>query len=137
MQFRLTYDGPLPSRGGIAQRQRIREHLHPQLAELWGREPLSAHADKMLRLDSNYSVLTMLGGQCFASIVSEATGLGVELDILLLRRQHPRAPIVVGGDIDNRIKTLLDGLRCPAVGCRSAGRRAGARTGAAGSPALP
>jgi hypothetical protein len=36
-----------------------------------------------------------------------------ELDITFLRPEAPGAIITKGGDIDNRIKTLLDGLRMP------------------------
>jgi hypothetical protein len=92
----------------------IREQLHPQLAQLWKLEPLHSASGELLTPESNMSVLTSRGGQCFAYIVGDTTGLRAELDILLLRPRHPRTPIVVGGDIDNRIKTLLDGLRCPA-----------------------
>jgi hypothetical protein len=35
------------------------------------------------------------------------------LDILFLRRDAPGNLVKSGGDIDNRIKTLLDGLRMP------------------------
>ena len=36
-----------------------------------------------------------------------------DLDILFLRQGEPGRLILPGGDIDNRIKTLLDGLRMP------------------------
>ena len=39
--------------------------------------------------------------------------LVAELDILFLRRQEPGAIVTSGGDIDNRMKTLLDALRVP------------------------
>lgn len=35
------------------------------------------------------------------------------LDILFLRRENPGDLILQGGNIDNRIKTLLDALRIP------------------------
>ena len=35
MRFTLTYDGPLPSKGGPSEKAAIREHFHPQLAKLW------------------------------------------------------------------------------------------------------
>jgi hypothetical protein len=35
------------------------------------------------------------------------------LDILFLRRDPPGSPIITGGDIDNRLKVLLDGLKMP------------------------
>jgi hypothetical protein len=42
--------------------------------------------------------------------------LVAELDILFLRPQRPGSIISSGGDIDNRLKTLLDGLRIPLPG---------------------
>jgi len=45
--------------------------------------------------------------------VSAAFGLSCVLDILLLRREQPGRVIMQSGDIDNRIKTLFDGLRMP------------------------
>jgi len=35
------------------------------------------------------------------------------VDILFLRRDNPGGLIKTGGDIDNRIKVLFDGLRMP------------------------
>jgi len=40
-------------------------------------------------------------------------GLVCGLEILFLRRDDPGALIMKGGDIDNRIKTILDSLRIP------------------------
>lgn len=49
----------------------------------------------------------------FLPLVRESLHLNCELDILFLRQQDPGALISQGGDIDNRIKTLLDALRMP------------------------
>ena len=43
----------------------------------------------------------------------ENDGLGCSLDITFLRRDNPGGPIESGGDLDNRIKVLFDGLRIP------------------------
>jgi len=45
--------------------------------------------------------------------VRKSAHLIAELDILLLRNEVPGRIIVDGGDIDNRLKTLFDALRCP------------------------
>jgi hypothetical protein len=49
----------------------------------------------------------------FVPLVSKENGLTCSLDILFLRRDTPGNLVRSGGDIDNRIKTLLDGLRIP------------------------
>jgi hypothetical protein len=41
--------------------------------------------------------------------------LVADLDILLLRPEAPGNIVTTGGDIDNRLKTLLDALRVPSV----------------------
>jgi len=52
----------------------------------------------------------------FACLVSERHETFAELDILFLRPE-PAGQIIKsgGGDIDNRLKTLFDGLRCPVL----------------------
>lgn len=53
------------------------------------------------------------GGR-FVPLVSKAGGFTCSLEILFLRRDNPGGLIVSGGgDIDNRIKVLFDGLRMP------------------------
>jgi hypothetical protein len=49
----------------------------------------------------------------FAPLVSSRVDLISELEILLLRPAPPGAILRDGGDLDNRIKTLIDGLRLP------------------------
>ena len=49
----------------------------------------------------------------FVPLVRETGGFTCELDILFLRRDSPGGLIANGGDIDNRIKVLFDGLRMP------------------------
>jgi hypothetical protein len=53
-----------------------------------------------------------MGVNC-ACIVTDRLFLHCELDILFLRPSPPGAIIGTGGDIDNRLKTLFDGLRRP------------------------
>lgn len=52
------------------------------------------------------------GGR-FVPLINDAGGFTCSLDILFLRRDAPGNLIEAGGDIDNRIKVLLDGLRMP------------------------
>jgi len=46
-------------------------------------------------------------------IVTKAGGYSCSLRILFLRRDNPGHLIASGGDIDNRLKVLFDGLRMP------------------------
>lgn len=123
MEFRLTYQGKLPSasRGDTrsADKHRIRTALHPQLKELWGgdnylrkywigrekdgRTWADALADNYKRCDLRF--LPLIG--------SEAGDDACALDILFLRRDHPGGLVESGGDIDNRMKVLLDALQIP------------------------
>jgi hypothetical protein len=49
----------------------------------------------------------------FAPLVNKWTGLGVGLNILILRRSEPFAIFGASGDLDGRVKTLIDALRMP------------------------
>lgn len=51
-------------------------------------------------------------GYRFVPLVIERWSLRCALSVLLLRRDYPGS-VINAGDIDNRIKTLLDGLRRP------------------------
>ena len=55
---------------------------------------------------------TAYGGR-WVPLVSKIGGFTCELNILFLRRDAPGGLVAHGGDIDNRIKTLIDGLRKP------------------------
>src|SRR5665213_757384 len=48
----------------------------------------------------------------FVPLVRKKNGFTYGLDILFLRRGHP-GELIVSGDLDNRLKTLIDGLKVP------------------------
>jgi hypothetical protein len=48
----------------------------------------------------------------FIPLIRKKNGFTCGLDILFLRRGHP-GEVVVSGDLDNRLKTLIDGLKMP------------------------
>jgi hypothetical protein len=64
-------------------------------------------------------ILEKRGAFVFAPLVSQAEGWEavVELEILFLRPSKPGELIRHGGDLDNRIKVLFDGLRMPQNDC--------------------
>jgi hypothetical protein len=137
MQFRLTYEGALRSSGNnnrnTANKHEIRKAFHPQLKNLWDvnanlkslaetpynfyRNPLPFNTRKP---DPNDPVSYMdyiskqfvLRDYGFAPLVTKELSLWCGLDILFLRRSLP-GNVLSSGDIDNRIKTLFDALKCP------------------------
>ena len=117
MRFTLTYDGPLASSGDARRKHAIRRKFHPQLKALWNFPPLNGN-EKWIRAGSGADdglMLTSVAGHSFASLVIPSLKLYAELEIILLRPEQPGGIVVSGGDIDNRLKTLFDALRCPAA----------------------
>jgi hypothetical protein len=117
MEFRLIYEGPLHGQGARSSHKwEIRRALHPQLRRLWQEAPLSSAAPALLAHPPRAgepSVIVEKGGLLFAPVVSSRLDLYAEVSVLLLRQQARGALITDGGDLDNRLKTLLDGLRVP------------------------
>jgi hypothetical protein len=115
MPFRLFYRGPLRSNGSKNDKHAIRLALHSQLAKLWTEEPLSDYREYLIKQtpSNEIDLLYTVGSHTFACLVSDRLKVHAELDILFLRPQPPGQIISSGGDIDNRLKTLFDGLRRP------------------------
>jgi len=113
MEFTLYYRGNLSANGSRKDKHSLRLHFSQQLHELWrnraDRPDLLFRALPDLTKDS---FSKRVGPLRFAALVSK--GRVAELDITMLRPEAPGSIISKGGDIDNRIKTLLDGLRQPA-----------------------
>ncbi len=118
MEFRLLYEGPLQGQGArSAHKWEIRRALHPQLQRLWQlQRPLQERASTLLAHPAQpgqSSVIVEKGGRLFAPLVTQRLDLYAEISVLLFRQQPRGALITDGGDLDNRLKTLLDGLRVP------------------------
>lgn len=125
MNFRLVYEGTLRANGSVAEKQMLRRSFHVQLAELWKQRPLRDLADPNTGFvflnpgppsPGKISVIFPLDGFQLAPLVTERLNLICHLDILFLRREVPGRVLTQGGDIDNRLKTLLDSLRMPKSG---------------------
>ncbi|MBL4858726.1 MAG: hypothetical protein JKY36_05970 [Erythrobacter sp.] len=129
----MTYEGPLyaAQRDGGRGRSKhmdnkrdLRAAFHRQLKELWEITP-------QLRGDGQVTFIAMEGdweprsrlkeelaekhqhyGYKFVPLVTEELDLLCSIDILFLRPDRPGS-VVWAGDIDNRLKTLLDALRVP------------------------
>lgn len=119
MEFTLVYRGPLKANGRAIEKQAIRRIFHGQLKQLWGQAPLSdfgppgGHLLDENPTQGDISIIQRVGAFTFAPLVTAKLHLIAELDIMLLRPEPPGALITQGGDIDNRLKTLLDALRMP------------------------
>ena len=136
VQFRLIYKGPLPSqrsggKGGSLSRDKhsIRRQLHPQLKELWDkrhhlkftlehRTTKHSSGDRQAYKSANSDAMRIAdkyieGEFRFLPLITPENGLACKLDILFLRRDAPGSLIENGGDLDNRIKVLLDALKVP------------------------
>jgi hypothetical protein len=109
MRFTLYYRGPLRSNAGPDEKFDIRTQIHPQLVNLWQTPPLDTLAPKVLTPDDpEHNLIFEVGNHTFGCVVSERLYCTAELDITLLRPEPPGALLAQGGDIDNRLKTLLD-----------------------------
>src|SRR4051812_48758596 len=113
MEFRLHYRGPLKSNGTPSDKHALRKHFHRQLAVLWDQLPLSDHEElrSLAEMPGKASLLEKKHGFVFVPLVSERIHLAAYLRILFLRPEAPGRVVGGGGDLDNRMKTLLDALK--------------------------
>jgi hypothetical protein len=124
MRFRLTYGGPLPPHGEkthLDAKWEIRRQLHFQLAELYRVHPVLTEASNLMvwthgkvgpaqeAVRKSVEVLE----RKFIPLVRPELAMACRLDITYLRRGEPGRLILEKGDLDNRLKTLFDGLRKP------------------------
>jgi hypothetical protein len=140
MDFILTYEGPLratqrdgtgvPSRH-MANKRAIREAFHRQLKTLWEITPQLRGAGQLTysydvapgdppmeyraRLKEELAAQHQRYGHNFVPLVTEELDLLCSIDVLLLRPDRPGS-VIWAGDIDNRLKTLLDALKIPDAG---------------------
>jgi hypothetical protein len=120
--FRLIFKGHLPSGSSADSRKKekhaIRKEFHRQLVELWERNP-SLRRRKGIYTAVGRTLIDETAdnyarcGFRFVPLISRGNGLGCSLDILFLRRDEPGKVVSGGGDIDNRLKVLFDGLKMP------------------------
>lgn len=122
MKFRLFYRGQLKSNGGSKEKQELRRKFHLQLKELWRQKPLNPEFLRYIEepyisdsRSNKINIIKKAGSFSFVPIVCETFRTIADLDITFLRPEEPGSILTKGGDIDNRIKTLLDGLRIPKI----------------------
>ena len=128
MEFTLYYRGELPAQGNALEKHKLRRHFHDQLKELWNQPPLDQHFDL---IDPDFepppdpstdivvvggekpNLVEKVGAHRYTSVVSSKIALVADLTITFLRPGPPGGLRDKYGDLDNRIKTLLDGLKIP------------------------
>jgi len=124
MRFTLTFDGDLPSTGNAKQPLRrtkleaiwaIRHAISGQLDSLWEHHHLLVGRGDVETRATAYAVSQPIlrHGHQFLAIVRSVLLLKCELDIQMLTNHAPVSLITRAGDLDNRIKTLVDALRVP------------------------
>lgn len=121
LKFRLLLRGHLPSgnRPSVPVKHALRRQFHPQLQAIWRGHPwLRGAWDQqpngktgIERLADNQAKY----GYRWVPLVQQQ--MSCSLDILMLRRHEPfRVFGEASGDLDNRIKTLIDSLQMPQQG---------------------
>ena len=113
MEFRLYYRGELKSNGNVKHKHAIREVFHRQLKELWNQKPLTDLKNNLLSGQHELGCIRPLESFVFAPLVQEKIDLIADINITLLRPEEPGSIVTQTGDIDNRLKTLIDALRMP------------------------
>lgn len=113
---------------------KIRSAFHPQIKNFWqaqvqkwgkgrGQMFTATYTEKSLSFWDHYAEQNKMVSRGdhihrYCPLVSEQTYFGCSLEILFLRRDGPRGEdliggVTYGGDLDDRIKVLLDALRKP------------------------
>lgn len=130
VKFRLYYDGRLPSTRGRPEsgqtdsrakpkhvirkvfHKQLRKFLevHPNLQKWKSPTPFMPGIDLPPMVDA-IADLHQSNNFRWVPLISENSGLAVNLEILYLRNGAPY--VLKGADLDNRIKTLVDALKMP------------------------
>ena len=109
MEFRLVFDGRLPSASNnsrVKEKHDIRKAIHRQLVQL---------VEIRKAVEDRHTIMTRrinVSDFGFVPLVTKQHAVFCEIDILFLR-SGPPGSVVVGGDLDNRLKVLFDALRVP------------------------
>ena len=120
MRAVLYYRGNLPSSANNKEKHSLRMAFHPQLEELWCTDPVLQD-----RLKGKSSIEAIwwdipkasplnVGHLSFVPLVTADLDLLCYLDVMIMMRESQQI-VKAGGDLDNRLKGLLDSLRVPNV----------------------
>jgi len=115
VRFVLHYRGPLRANARPDHKHELRRAFHTQLITVWSQSPLS-ETDPWTspeRVAGHYHFRRNVGPYVFVPLVTDEVNAVAELKLTLLRPEPPGGLVTQGGDIDNRMKTLLDALSVP------------------------
>ncbi|WP_143748491.1 hypothetical protein [Mesorhizobium carmichaelinearum] len=125
MYFRLTYEGPLHATQDVQgdpdkrrfQKHDLRRKFHPQLKHLWETHPMlieknSGRDGHAVRYIARTAAENQVYGYSYVPLLKKGDHVICHIETLFLRRQMPGG-LIRGGDLDNRMKSLYDGLRMP------------------------
>ncbi len=110
MRYELTlhYRGQLRSNGSPTHKHDLRRHFHCQLKNYMSNESRSALVEEIR------SQLEIRRGPFrFIPIISDRIYMAAQLNIFILKPGPKGSIVTLGGDLDNRLKTLLDSLKVP------------------------
>jgi hypothetical protein len=124
MRFHLSYEGPLPSSGNDdAKRPRpaklkavwaIRDYIKLQLDVLFKtHSALQGRSAESRVLRHALIPPVIVGGHQFFPLAKSSFKVKCGLEITMLVNHDIASVLTQTGDLDNRLKTLFDGLRCP------------------------
>jgi len=117
VEFTLCYRGPLlaTTRSNTRKDHKhddLRKHFHLQLRALWQQQPLSSHKE-FIDPGSDGNIIHAVEPFQFVATVSSKLQMVADLSLTMLRPEPPGRIVTQSGDIDNRLKTLLDALKVP------------------------
>jgi hypothetical protein len=110
MRYELTlhYRGELKPNGDKEHKHELRRHFHQQLKQYMSHESRKELFDSVAE-----KLETCIGSFKFLPIISDDICMAAHLNIFMLNPNSRGSIITQGGDIDNRLKTLLDALKIP------------------------
>jgi hypothetical protein len=124
MKLTLTFDGDipsvgnaksLPSPGKLAAIWAMRDAFHAQLEHLWETHHLlqGRGSPQARAAATRLNTPILLHGRQFVALVRNDMPLKCELEVRMLVNHSPGSLITKAGDLDNRIKGVIDALRMP------------------------
>lgn len=121
MRLTLHYQGPLPPKGNARKKHEVRMSIDPQLRTFWKkleksyanlRYTMRDPREEVIYAAGMPSLICRVGGFSFVPLVSTKFFSVADLKIFFLRH-GPEGQLIHSGDMDNRLKTLFDGLSVP------------------------
>ena len=117
MEFTLHYSGPLKAATPKNRRKHhkhcLRRHFHRQLQTLWDLPAMATANRSLVQPGPESKVLQRVGPFEFIPLVARETNVFASLEVVMLRPEPDGKIFERSGDIDNRLKTLMDALKVP------------------------